>query len=1796
MITMTRRFWPPVFTLLVLLLFTSAISAQSFFSSKEKSNIDGDANFIVPKQFDAFEVDETLLLRYLNTVPLEFTGRESEKTFTLPYPGERGSMEFTIVESPIMESGLASKFPNIKTYRGQGIDDPTAVMRLTISQKGVNAIILSQYGDVRIAPYFNVKSPYYMAYFSKEEQMTAPFECGNTASNSNAAQNVRSGARSSSGGALKTYRVAMAASGEYTAFHSLPNAANVPDGLAAIVVTLATVNVMYERDVNIRMILVANNDLIVFTNGASDPFSTTTNFDVEHQITLDNIIGNSSYDVGQLLHGAGSRSGFAPGKACENSTKGRAYTQSSSPVADVFDLVVRHEFGHMFSAAHSFNNSCSGASWGNPHSIEVGSGSTAMAYAGICSPNVQPNNDAYFHGVSMTRINDYITTGVGNGCFVPISNSNDAPVLNHQAPNRTIPNSTPFFLHTSATDPNGDALTYGIEQMDGETASMPPSNTATVGPAFRSFQPVTDTTTYFPRITEVFAGNSPQWEVLSTVARNYEFLMTVRDNNSAGGCFAQDTVNLSVDGTAGPFVITDPNGGGTYIPDSKIISWNVAGTSNAATVNCQKVKIYCYTDVPNDTRFLLAEDVDNDGSHTVILPNVQSANCRIAVVAEDNYFYDVSDANFTITIDGDLCGDALPISCGDLKGGNTTGATDADEEPACSGGPGSGGIVFNVGVWYTFTGSGDSMTVSTDNSGTDFDTELQLWRGACGALTCIGGDDDGGAAAGGFSSKMTFLSEADSSYYVYVDGHGTTTTGNYELSLDCKAPTNDLQANAIDIDCNIGSISGQTISATNTGEPASCGTSITAPGVWYSVDGIGADITLDLCGSPYDSKINVYEDTGSGLTCVIGEDDDFPNCSGDDPSVTFASEVGKTYLIYVQGFGATGQFTLNISCECRNLVTNTNDSGYGSLRENVACAVSGDTIRFDAGIDGDSIKLLSGQIIIDKDLVILGNGIGQTIIDGSLDNAARLLNITSGSNTDVRDITFQNGGGPSTSNEGGAISTNGNSKFVDCLFKHNIGTNGGAILGTFGELTLFNCEFHNNRSINQAGAVNSGNEKLSVTNCLFYENEAGTQAGAVYSFGPGAGSSTIINTTIVNNSAVNFGGGLMYEGSAGNLTMLNSIVVGNAATIGPDIFVNGGTLVANENNIIGDLSNSGFPSAFFVGYPAFVDSASNNYELQNNSPAIDAGDNVFLPADSCDIDADGDLLEQIDIDLHGDTRIHGCRVDIGAYENSDPGRILLVSNVNDAGLGSLRGAISCARSGDTIRFDASIDGDTIKVLTDLKVFNKTLVFEGNGVNQTIVDGSMNPNTQLFFSQFGGVFTLNDMTLQNQVGPFILTDNSTSNVTVNNCELHDATQGSFFGTILIIAGLMNLNNCKVFDNQNGDGTIVTAVASSIINVNQCEFFNNTSPLLIFNHNSPNAVLNIRQTTIFHEGTVFDNIDSLNLINNVIHSNATAGINNVAFGINQNNLINNPGDIPLGTTGNIEAYAEFADTSNADYSLMACSPGVNTGFDDGNIQATDLDGNNRVASWAVDRGAFEYGGSACPEGQCATPIAIECGVLYAGTTAQGGNFIDNYSCTADGESGPDIVHEIEVPVAGDITITLNDMSTGGEQDIDILLLSACDPDSCIDFAAASALIVTVSAGTYYLIVDGYDGGEPGTNPSFGAYEVTVDCPTAAGPCTEATVNVLHPINPMGIYHAINTLNSDATVNTTGVVFKAGQEINLTADFEVLLGNEFDATTEPCPPPFSGDESARASGRYSNEKIELQQRVKKQARRNK
>ena len=617
---------------------------------------------IVPDAYRTLLLDTNALKLQLAQAPLE-NSLDAPLLMSLPLPdGSFG--RFLVVESPIMEPELAAKFPNIKTYLGNGIDDTTATVRFDWTPHGFHAMILSAGETVYIDPYSQGNVSHYMSYYKNDYKIHGfnpyvkypPVDDGTMAEEIESL--VANNSVASVGQQLRTYRLAVAATGEYTQFHG----GTVAGAMAEITTAVNRVTGIYERDMAIRMILVGNNDSIIYTNASTDPYTNNNGVTMlgQNQSNLDSVIGSSNYDIGHVFStGGGGVAGL--GVVCRSNNKARGVTGLGSPVGDPFYVdYVAHEMGHQYGANHTFNGtagSCGGGNRNSSTAYEPGSGSTIMAYAGICSThNIATQSNDHFHTASFDEIIAYTQSGSGNNCAAITNTGNNPPTVNAGTGGVTIPQDTPFTLTGSASDPNGDSLTYMWEQYDLGSGGHPNSPSGNA-PLFRSFPATADPVRTFPQWSDIVNNTQTIGEILPSYGRNLSFRLTARDNNvapSAGGT-AYDTLSFAVSGSAGPFAVTAPNtavnwSGGT----SENVTWNVAGT-NASPVSCANVDIRLSTDGGFNYPTLLLGNTANDGSASVTVPNINTSSARVQVSCALNStvtFFDISNANFTITAGG----------------------------------------------------------------------------------------------------------------------------------------------------------------------------------------------------------------------------------------------------------------------------------------------------------------------------------------------------------------------------------------------------------------------------------------------------------------------------------------------------------------------------------------------------------------------------------------------------------------------------------------------------------------------------------------------------------------------------------------------------------------------------------------------------------------------------------------------------------------------------------------------------------------------------------------------------------------------------------------------------------------------------------------------------------------------------------------------------------------------------------------------------------------------------------------
>ena len=660
-------------------------------SKKTNSEIlENKTNILNPK---IYQLDINGLKNALAKAPKRLAlGEKSE--VIISFPNSDGKMEnFKIRENSNFDPQLAAKYPDIKSYVGEGLTDSNSTVYFSISPLGLSSMEI--YGDksaVFIEPYTKDLSSYVVYKKSDKKDDLNKLECTVIDVAQKGISNVSNlAARPNADDAkLRTFRLALSSTGEYTAYFGGTKAL----ALAAMNNTMTRVNGVFEKDFAARMVLIANNDAVIYTSASTDPYSpasSLSNWNSQLQSTLTSVIGEANYDVGHLFgaSGGGGNAGCI-GCVCVNGSKGSGYTSPSDgiPSGDNFDIdYVAHELGHQFGGNHTFSH----ANEGTGVNMEPGSGSTIMGYAGITAQDIQPHSDSFFHAISIQQITDNIKAKT---CPTSTSTGNSIPTANAGL-DFTIPKGTPFMLTGSGTDANGDSLTYIWEQINNASssqtgASSAASATKATGPTFRSWTPTTTPVRYFPRMASVLtgatttAGSEITVEALSNVARTYNFRFTVRDNRAGGSGNNSDDAVITVNGTAGPFSVSSQNTATTYTGGtSQNVTWNVAGTT-ANGVNSANVDILWSTDNGNTWTTLLS-GTPNDGSQAVTIPNVATTTGRIMVKGSNHIFFDVNNANISVNA-GSGSTDTVAPTAPTLSASGTTststnlswsGATDA---------------------------------------------------------------------------------------------------------------------------------------------------------------------------------------------------------------------------------------------------------------------------------------------------------------------------------------------------------------------------------------------------------------------------------------------------------------------------------------------------------------------------------------------------------------------------------------------------------------------------------------------------------------------------------------------------------------------------------------------------------------------------------------------------------------------------------------------------------------------------------------------------------------------------------------------------------------------------------------------------------------------------------------------------------------------------------------------------------------------------------------------------------------
>ena len=636
-----------------------------------------------PKQFKLFGLNREGLEQRL----FAMIDRAGEPTI-VSLPNADGAIEqYELFEASNFAPELQARFPEIRSFSGRGITDRYATVKLSISPQGIQATVFrTASGFLKFDAPTEIIEPYsedrtvYAVFKSERKVGELPWACTAPAEQalfSEWKQQITTAAPESNTGEIRTMRLAQSCNGEYANYFGATDASQVALVLAGFNATLARANGVYERDLGVHMNLIPETTSLIYYDPATDPYSDdlgTWNDELAGAIAAQGITP-AMYDIGHMFGaaGGGGNAGCIGCVCSPNHDKGMGITSPADaiPEGDNFDIdYVVHEVGHQLGANHTFSYGQLPVPEMLGQDKEIGSGITIMGYAGITPvSDVAPHSIDIFHETSIGQIQENLPTRGCPAAGTMPSTANRAPVV-AAVGNYTIPIMTPFKLTGSATDPDGDPITYNWEQNDsaentGITIAAASANPLKlIGPNWLSFNSTSAPTKYFPRLSTILAGEFTTQahpggdpavliEALSAITRDLNFRLTVRDNHPyvpglAIGQTQFTDMRVSVTNLAGPFKVTAPDSAVTWQGGTpQTVTWLPANTM-LPPVSAMNVNIRLSVDGGQTFPIVLKTNTLNDGSEVVVIPNIGTSSARVMIEAAGNIFFDISDASFAI--------------------------------------------------------------------------------------------------------------------------------------------------------------------------------------------------------------------------------------------------------------------------------------------------------------------------------------------------------------------------------------------------------------------------------------------------------------------------------------------------------------------------------------------------------------------------------------------------------------------------------------------------------------------------------------------------------------------------------------------------------------------------------------------------------------------------------------------------------------------------------------------------------------------------------------------------------------------------------------------------------------------------------------------------------------------------------------------------------------------------------------------------------------------------------------------
>ncbi|MFM6318573.1 MAG: Calx-beta domain-containing protein, partial [Dolichospermum sp.] len=425
----------------------------------------------------------------------------------------------------------------------------------------------------------------------------------------------------------------------------------------------------------------------------------------------------------------------------------------------------------------------------------------------------------------------------------------------------------------------------------------------------------------------------------------------------------------------------------------------------------------------------------------------------------------------------------------------------------------------------------------------------------------------------------------------------------------------------------------------------------------------------------------------------------------------------RSNVLYIVAVG--GQATINASGLLNSdRVFQVLDGGQLSLQNVV---VTGGNISSDGG----GIRVDSNAALDLYNSTVTGNKASGYYNNGGGIYNSGVVYLRNGS-TVSNNIAAEEGGGIYNS-DGTLIATN------STISNNEGGVYGGGISTLIGSVTLINTTVRGN-SAGNGGGIKSNGTSVALLNTTISGNSANSRGGGIYASTDGV--FNLINSTVTKNTAIsteygNGGGGIYSLGATVNLK--NTIVAGNINSNAPDLlssFLSSALFNGNNNNLIGNLTGAkgtvGTGTDIVNPNPGLGPLQNNGgltltHALLSGSPAINAGNNSLIPADTEDLDGDGNRTEPIPFDNRGSgfTRISSGTVDIGAFEFQPAPNLSL--SINDVTLtegnsGTKNATFTVTLSGETfqtVTVNYATANGTATAGSDYTATTGTLIFNVN---------------------------------------------------------------------------------------------------------------------------------------------------------------------------------------------------------------------------------------------------------------------------------------------------------------------------------------------------------------------------------------------------------------------------------------------------------------------------------------------------